>query len=283
MNDSNPPIPVIRKPRRWSLVWVVPVVTLVLSGWLVLRELRQSGPTIEISFADGTGIEPDRTRVMHKGVTVGVVKQVTLDKSLQKVIARVELDRAAAPLARQETKFWIVRPEVSLRGITGLGTILSGPTIAVLPGGGGERKSFEGLVDAPRDPQKPARTFILRAADVRSLTENSPVYYRGLEAGYIEDLQLSPDASTVLVRVRIFEPYFALVRSRTRFWNASGFDMKLGLSGAKIETESLQSILAGGVSFATPPDPGPEAIEGTEFDLAANAADEWLTWRPSLR
>jgi paraquat-inducible protein B len=195
----------------------------------------------------------------------------------------VELDRAAAALARQETKFWVVRPEVSLRGITGLGTILSGPTIAVLPGGGPEQKSFEGLVDAPRDPQKPARTFILRAADARSLKQNSPVYFRGLEAGYIENLRLSPDASTVLVEIRVFEPYFSLVRARTRFWNASGFDVKLGLSGAKIESESLQSILAGGVSFATPPEPGPEALEGTEFDLAPNVADEWLTWRPPLR
>lgn len=282
MNESTPPIPVIRKPRRWSLVWVVPLVTLLLSGWLVWRELRKSGPTIDISFADGTGIEPERTRVVHKGVTVGIVKEVMLHPSLEKVIARVELDRAAKQLARSGTKFWIVRPEVSLRGITGLGTILSGPTIGVLPGGGTEQKVFEGLVDEPRDPQLPARTFVLRAADVRSLRENSPVYFRGLEAGYIESFRLSDDASTVLVQIRVLEPYVRLVRSRTRFWNASGFDVKLGLSGAKIETESLQSIVAGGVAFATPPDPGPAALEGTEFDLAINVDPEWLTWRPAI-
>lgn len=282
MNESTPPIPVIRRPRRWSLVWVVPIVTLLLSGWLVWREMRKSGPVIKITFADGTGIEPDRTRVMHKGVPVGTVKQVMLDPSMQRVIAKVELDSAAKALAKKETKFWIVRPEVSLRGITGLGTILSGPAIGVQPGDGPEETEFEALAAPPRDPQRPTHSYVLRAADARSLKAHSPVYFRGMEVGYIESLQLADDASSVLAEIRILEPYHRLVRSRTRFWNASGFDVKLGLSGAKIETESLQSILAGGVSFATPPDPGPEALEGTEFDLSPNVADEWLTWRPPL-
>src|SRR5688572_24010207 len=139
----------IRQRRYFSVVWVIPIVAALVAAYLVYRHLEKAGPRITIRFADGSGLKPGQSPIKFRGVTVGHVRSVSLSEDLRSVIVHAQLDKSAAALARQGSIFWIVRPEVGVGSITGLGTIITGPFIEVIPGSGAERKVFEGATDSP--------------------------------------------------------------------------------------------------------------------------------------
>lgn len=271
--------------RSFSLVWCVPVIALVVSGWLLLREFRQRGPIIEIAFADGGGIEAGKTPLVHKGVEVGLVQEVALTPALDGVTVTVELDASAAPLAVEGSEFWLVHPEIGLSGVSGLETLLSGAQLNVRAGDGAPRTRFQGLAKAP--PHRSAvsgRTFVLTAEDLGSLTPGAPIFYRGIKVGVVERNRLSPDARQVLIDALIYDPYAVLVRAETQFWNAGGISLKVGLLGAQVHSNSLESLVSGGVAFATPEAAATTepAAEGTVFALHDEPEKSWLKWAPVI-
>lgn len=280
------PVPHLSRRRTLPLVWIVPILALVVGGWMLAREFRQRGPEITIDFDHGAGVKAGATVLEYKGVAVGLVRAVELAPDLGGVRVRVRLDRAAAALARQGTEFWIVQPEIGFSGIRGLDTLLTGVRLRARPGQGPPASRFRGL-ERPPPVENPAvgREFELRADRLGSVNPGAPVYYREVKVGAVETSRLADDASAVLIRIRIRQPYVDLIRINTRFWNAGGATFRMSLLGAEMKSTSLESLFSGGVSFATP-DTGRElaqiAPEHHVFTLHGEAEKDWLRWQPRI-
>jgi len=283
---TKPPAPVVVRHRRsLPLIWVVPLIALAVGGWLMVRNARDHGPEITIRFQNGAGIEAGRTMLEHKGVTVGTVEDVQLDEKLDEVIVKVQLTKGAAGLARADSQFWLVRPEIGFSGIKGLDTLLTGARLKVRPGTGGQPATdFVALRRAPLlESSGRGSSFVLRADRLGALTSGAPVFFREIKVGFVEAHRLTPNADGVLVRIRIRSPYDHLVRADTRFWNSGGVSVKISLLGAEIRSNSLESLFSGGVAFATPDGAGAgPAAEGTEFALADEVDKDWLKWKPKI-
>lgn len=245
-----------------SLVWIVPIVAALVGLVLVVRALLAGGPEITIEFRSAEGLEAGRTEVRFKEVAVGRVKQVTLTPDRQRVLVRLSLVKSAAGLAVDDTRFWVVRPRIGSGGVSGLSTLLSGSYIGVDAGESTESRSeFTGLDTPPLVLRgEPGRNFVLRADDLGSLDIGSPVYHRRVRVGRVVGYALDDAGRTLLVKVFVEAPHERLVTPRTRFWNASGVDFSLTGAGLTVHTQSLASVLAGGVAFAeAPSDAPPEA------------------------
>ncbi len=247
------PTPVTRKTSSWSVIWILPLIALAIGGWLGWKALSEAGILIEISFENGEGIQVDKTQVMYKGIQVGKVVDLHVSDDIQGVLATVEVLKEAEPYLSKQTRFWLVRPRVSLAGVTGLETLVSGNYIAIDPVKGEPERTFKALTEPPGlSDTLPGLHLTLKAEKLGSLEQGSPVYYRQIQVGQVKSYQLADDQRTIEIKVHIEPPYAHLVRKHTRFWNASGLDVSAGLSGVHIRTESLLSLLAGGIAFATP-------------------------------
>jgi paraquat-inducible protein B len=279
------PAPTVVRRRTLPLIWIVPLLAFIVGGWLIVRQSRAHGPEITIRFQNGAGIEAGKTILEYKGVAVGTVQEVRLDEKLDGVLVKVQLAKDAASLARADSEFWLVRPEIGFSGIRGLDTLLSGPRLKVRPGSGGApAKEFVALRKTPLlESSDRGRSFILRADKLGALTPGAPVFYREVKVGFVETHRLTSDADGVLVRIRIRTPYDQLVRPESRFWNSGGIAVKIGLTGAEIRSNSLESLVTGGVAFATPDTPnGAPAAESTEFVLVEEPEKDWLKWKTKI-
>ncbi len=247
------------KPRsRWrlQLVWLVPLIAVLIGGWLAVQAVLQKGPTITISFKTGEGIEAGKTKIKYKDVDIGVVRSVVLSKDHRGVIASAELAKDATSLLVDDTRFWVVRPRVSGGTVSGLGTLLSGSFIGTDVGTQAkERRDFVGLETPPAVAKDvPGREFVLKSEDMGSLDVGTPVFFRRLQVGQITAYTLDADGNGVTLRVFINAPYDKYVRADTRFWHASGVDVSLDTTGVKVNTQSMVAILIGGIAFQSPPE-----------------------------
>ena len=244
-----------RPASNWSAIWILPLIALLIGGWLGWQAYRDSGVNIEVRFKSGDGIVANKTEVVYKGMPVGKVKSLVLDAkgSDTGVIATIEMNAAAEPHLLTNTRFWLVKPSVTLAGITGLETLVSGNYIAVSPGDGEPTKNFVALPEAPPlSDSEPGLHLTLKADRLGSLNRDSPVFYKQIQVGRVKSYRLAEDQGTVEIKIFIEPAYASLVRKHTRFWNASGVSVDASLSGVKIRSESLASIVAGGIAFATP-------------------------------
>jgi paraquat-inducible protein B len=283
---TDPPVPKVSRAPAFPLIWAVPLVAILLGGWMCLRELMHRGPEITIDFSDASGVESGKTVLEYKGVSAGTVENVKLRAGLEGVSIELRLNRDAASLARAGSEFWIVHPEIGFSGVRGLDTIVTGVRINVLPGHGAPARRFTGLDKAPApDVTDVGRTFILETDRLGSLTSGSPVLFREFKVGSVETSLLSRDSTAVLIRIHVDPPYADLVRTNTRFWNSGGFSFKMSLfGGAELKDTSLESLITGGVSFATPDDSplAPPAPSGSRFKLSSEPDKDWLKWSPKI-
>jgi paraquat-inducible protein B len=274
----------IKRQATRSLIWAVPIIAAIAAGVLVFQNVRKIGPAITIQFEDGTGLAANQTVIRYRGVRVGSVNAIQLSHDTKSVAVRARLDRSASGLAREGTVFWIVRPEVSAAGVRSLETIVSGPYIQAMPGEGRRQKDFVGADEPPiiTQPGRGAR-FVLLAPQVRSLGPSSPVFYRGLQAGKVEYLELSRDSTRVKVHVQIKSNFAPLIRTNTVWWNAGGINVDYHLLlRFSMTAENLRAIITGGVAFATPDEPGGPAPSGFLFPLYEKSDDKWLSWSPQI-
>jgi len=285
--DLTQPLPAARVTRqRWrvAIVWVVPVVAAIVAGYLVYSRLQEFGPTITIRFRDGSGVKAGQTELRYRGVPVGEVTGIELSRNRENVLVRTRLRRSAASLAREGSLFWIVRPEVGFGTVRGLQTVISGSYIQVLPGTGKAKAEFTGLERASPTLGQAGLKVVLSTSQLGSIRPGSPVHYRGIEVGSVTAADLGPDATAAHVQVFIAQRYERLVRVGSRFWLVGGVDVNFGLfRGLEVNIESLRTLVAGGIAFATPDDPGaPAAKDGTLFLLHDKPQNEWLEWRPKI-
>jgi paraquat-inducible protein B len=282
---NSAPSPRVSRERRFPLIWIVPLVALGIGAWMAFTEVRDRGPIITIEFADGTGVEAGKTTLEYKGVSAGTVQRVELKKGLDGVVVTLRLRRSAKALAASDSKFWIVHPEIGFGGVHGLETLVTGVHLNVQPGKAPAAAQFTGLDQTPApDITDEGRAFILESDRLGSLTTGAPVYYRELKVGAVEASRLSENATHVLIRIHIEAPYVNLVRTNTKFWNTGGFSFKVSLFGAQMKDTSLESLVTGGVAFATSDaEPlGAPADADATFNLAAEAEKDWMKWSPKI-
>jgi paraquat-inducible protein B len=272
MNDqiANLPKARVKPASNWSAIWVLPIIALLIGGWLAWKAYDEAGVMIQIQFDNGDGLVAGKTELIFKGIVAGKVKTVTLDQKTGKVEVGMEVDNQYRDFLREETQFWLVAPQISLAGVTGLETLVSGNFIAMLPGEGKERKTFVALSEAPPLADGlPGLHLQLRAEALGSLSEGSPVYFRQVQVGAVTSFALDSNDQSVLIKLHIQPDFAHLVNSRTRFWNASGFSVSAGLSGVKVDVESLLSVAVGGIAFETDPRFQSNEEEGMPLDYAS--------------
>ncbi len=239
---------------------------------------------IEIRFENGNGLAIG-DEVQHRGIVVGEVTSVDLNGDLTGVVVNVRLLNSASRLARVGSQFWVERPTVSAAEVRGLDTLVGGRYIAVQPGitDGSLQTSFDGLSKAPPgDLPEGGVEIVLEASQRGGLRRGVPVLYRGQRVGHVIAVALASDATTVEARVWVDAAYRELVRDNTRFWMNSGIDVSVGLDGLKLSADTLSSIIVGGVSMATPPQPGTKVSTGHRFECSVDADEEWLSWQARI-
>jgi len=278
------PKPIVKK-MRWPilLIWLVPIFAAVMAGDYFYDLFQERGLQISLTFSDANGLKAGQSKVMHLGVDIGRVADIRLSPDQKHVVVRVDLQRSAESFAEKGATYWVVRPEISTQSISGLGTVLSGPFIDSNPGTGETQKEFTGLDRAPPTVEDGLR-IVLKAPRLEHLQPDTPVYFRGIEVGTIEDVQLSDDAASVNVGAFIRSRYSPLVKSNSEFWVVSAVDFKGGLfTGIQMKVESLRSLLSGGIAFATPEkNMGEQAQNGSEFVLNEEPKKDWLNWAPAI-
>jgi paraquat-inducible protein B len=265
------------EPRRVRLpfVWILPVIVVLAGGFVAVREKLAEGTAVEITFHTADDLEPNKTKISYKAVEIGEVKEIHVSKDRKNVIVEARIHRSATDYLVQDTRFWVVRPRVTGTNISGLGTLVSGAYISVDVGHSSvPERHFTGLEVPPIVTSGlPGREYVLHATDIGSLSIGSTVFYRHIPAGQVVAYALDPGGESVTIKVFINSPYDAFVTHETRFWQASGIDMAIDSDGVKIHTESLSSILEGGVAFQ--PVPGtPSAGEAPEDAVFSLYTDE---------
>lgn len=253
MTDQTLPEARVDDRRRISLVWLIPLVALVAALWLGYRAYTEQGPLITIRFETAEGLEAGKTPLRHKDVDVGVVEAIELSPDLAEVWVKARLDASLSGFLTDRTRFWVVRPRLSGGQISGLETVLGGAYIGVdLSREGAEVREFEGLENPPVvSASQPGRSFTLEAEALGSLSIGAPVRFRGIEVGRVADYVLR-EPSGVDIQVFIEAPFDQKVTREARFWNDSGFQLALDAQGVRLDTESLTTLLLGGISFEIP-------------------------------
>ena len=270
------PDAIIDRRRRSSaqLIWLIPIVALIVGLSLAVKAYVEKGPVITISFKSGEGIEAGKTKIKYKDVQIGLVRSITIAKDRSSVLVTADLAKEAADFLKSDTRFWVVRPRITGSSVSGLGTLTAGSYIGMDAGKSKDDKTaFTGLEAPPVvTMDMPGRQFVLHATDIGSLSVGSPLFYRHLQVGEVVSSDLEKDGETVTLRVFVQTPYDKFVRNSTLFWHASGIDFKLDANGMTVNTESLLSIVMGGIAFQTPDDfdEAPQAEQGRNFTLFSN-------------
>jgi len=274
-HSDIPDAVVERRRRRTSqLIWIIPILAAIIGISLAVKSYLERGPVITITFRSGEGIEAGKTKIKYKDVQIGLVRAITIAKDRSHVVVTAELSKEAEGLLVEDTRFWVVRARISGGSVSGLDTLMGGSYIGVDVGTSKEpQDEFKGLERPPviaRD--EPGQQFVLHAADIGSLNISSPIFYRRMQVGEVSAYDLDKDGKGVTLKVFIRSPYDQYVKTNTLFWHASGIDFSIDSSGVKINTESMVSILLGGISFQTPEDRGgsPSARPNSTFILFAN-------------
>lgn len=274
MTDMNP---TIDSDKRFSVIWIIPIVALLTGITMVIQTKLSEGPTITISFDSATGLEAGKTKVEVLNVTMGLVTDIALNPGLDGVLVTVEIEPEAEEMLREDTRFWVIRARVGADSISGLGTLLSGAYIEFSPGEGKEgRRDFVGLEVPPLTPVGASGVRLTLYTDqAGSVSTGDAILYKGYKAGRIEGMKFDSKYTQVRYDVFIDAPYDKLVTNTVRFWNTSGIDVKVSAEGLHVRTGSLDTILRGGVAFGVPEviNEGLPVENGAEFKLYENYTD----------
>ena len=278
--DGFPEIPtaasVPKKQRRLSVVWIIPLVAAVIGGWIAVQKILSEGPKITIRFHNAEGLEAGKTKIKYNGVEIGTVSTVTLSHDRKGVVASAEMAPECRDMLVDDTQFWVVRPRISGGTVSGLGTLLSGSYIGMEVGKSKDKRhDFVGLTAPPVvTGDVPGRFFLLKAENLGSLDYGTPLFFRRIQVGQVVGYTLDQDGRSITANMFVHAPYDQYVTPETRFWQASGIDVSMAANGISVHSESLVSLLIGGIAFETPSTAPilPPAEPDTAFKLFDNRA-----------
>ena len=251
LEDLPSAVPAASWSGRLQLIWILPTVVILAGAFVVIHEKLAQGTSVEITFKNAEDLDANKTKIRYKEVEIGEVTDIHVAKDRKQVIVTAMIHRNESDYLMDDTRFWVVRPRVSAAGVTGLGTLVSGAYISVDVGTSAiRRRNFVGLEVPPIvTADLPGREFVLHAEDLGSLSVGSLVFYRHIIAGQVVAYELDPGGTGVSLKIFVNAPFDSYITAGTRFWQASGIDMSLSSDGIKLRTESLTSILQGGVAF----------------------------------
>ncbi|WP_313087410.1 PqiB family protein, partial [Atlantibacter hermannii] len=262
----------IKTKRRISPFWLLPVIAMLIAGWLIWTTYEERGTTVTIDFVSADGIVAGRTPVRYQGVEVGTVQDIRLSENLNKIAVTVSIKSDLKDALRTETQFWLVTPKASLAGISGLDALVGGNYIGMMPGKGEPQDHFTALDTQPKYRLDNGDLMIhLKAPDLGSLNSGSLVYFRKIPVGRVYDYTINKNAEGVTIDVLIERRFTHLVKKGSRFWNVSGVKADVSLSGAQVQLESLAALVNGAIAFDSPEGSEP-AEQENEYGLYEDLA-----------
>ena len=247
---------VVKRRRGPSMIWLIPLVAALIGVYLVWVTVSQRGPEITISFQSASGVEAGKTQIKFKDVVVGQVESIRLSDDLSQILVTAQMSKDAERHLTEGAQFWVVMPRIGATGVSGLETVVSGSYIELDPGpvDGKAQRDFVGLTEPPLiRSDVPGTRFDLRADTMGSLSRGAPIYYRGIEVGQVLGSELLQGEQEINFPIFVRAPYDKLVHIDSRFWNVSGISVNAGANGFELNVASLQSLIAGGITFDTPP------------------------------
>ncbi|SLM63625.1 MULTISPECIES: intermembrane transport protein PqiB [Dickeya] len=270
MTKTNQTTAQVESITRWSPVWIVPIVTVLIGAWILFYHISHQGPEITLTTRSAEGIEAGKTTIKSRSVNVGVVENVRLSDDLQQVEIKARLNEGMEKLLGKDSAFWVVKPQIGREGVSGLGTLLSGAFIELQPGAGKQESRAFQLLDSPplASPDAKGIRIMLNSEQSGQLNAGDPVLFRGFRVGSVETSHFDPVARKMRYQVFIAAPYDPLVTANVRFWKDSGVALNLSAQGMRVEMGSLSTLLSGGVSFDVP--------AGWEAGKPAQERDEYL-------
>jgi len=283
MSKQFPTASVSVKPSmKISAAWIVPILAALVAIILLAQWLQARGPLVTITFEDARGLTKDAP-IMFRGAIVGRVENVQLNKDASRIVVRARLNATAQDLAREGTRWWIVHPEISLEGISGLDTLISPRYLTLSVGTGTPKLSFDGVDSLMMtNEQLNGVKFTLYTDSITGITVSTPLYYRGVVVGSVSNILFAPNAVAVLIDVVVKHEYANLVRTNTKFWSISGIDLDVGFTGISLNIGPFTSLLKGGIQLATPNQLEEVAPAGHGFTLEKEMDKDWLEWTPIL-
>ncbi len=211
----------------------------------------KAGIEVSLIFDDTTGLTADVTKVIYKGIVLGVIKKITPNTGQETATATVIMDPIADFGLVEDTQFWMVRPKFDITGVENLETLLAGDYITMRLGKSKKKKyRFKvSMTKPPLDASYPGLHLKLNSSELGSISIGAPVMYHRIKIGNVQDYELAADGKSINILIYIYPRYMNLVSPNSRFYNASGFKVEMGLSGLSVRTESVKSILKGGIGL----------------------------------
>ncbi len=248
------PTPEFKKKKGISPVWILPIIALCISGWIAYTSYQNAGIGIVIFFDDASGITPGKTQIIYRGIPIGQISQLEPDLDNRRIKALAEIDKTASGLLVEDTRFWIVKPEISAASVQGLDTLLSGSYIGIQPGTSSDPEEiFTGLSSPPPIPaETPGLHVKLRAEELGSVQTGSGIYFRNIRIGSVTNVELEQGNAFVIINIYIKPDYAHLVKEDSRFSKAGGINISGKLTNLEVQIESLASLLKGGIVLFTP-------------------------------
>ncbi len=272
MSDQNSSqtsyVPDVKRSKGISPLWLLPILTMVLAGWLVVKSIHDAGQRVQIYFSDAAGLVAGRTTIRYQGLEVGMVRDINLSEDLGSIYVDADIYPEATKLLNDKTRFWLVKPTASLTGVSGLDALVSGNYISIQPGDGEQfETTFHALESAPTDLRVTQGLNIkLKSRDLGGVSIGSQIVYKKIPIGEVFSYQLNDDAKSITIQANIQEQYQHLINSRSRFWNVSGIGASIGFEGVDVRLESMSALLGGAIAVDSPDD-GEPVEENTEFRL----------------
>jgi paraquat-inducible protein B len=243
----------IKKSEVSFIVWIVPLLALIVGGWLIYQYYAKLGPMVTITFKNSGGLEPKQSQVKFRDVKVGSVEKIEILKEKEGVKVYVRINKDVTPFLNENTKFWIVKPEIDLGKVRGLDALMSGAYIQMYSKlGDKELREFKGLEEQPLVlKEENGKTFKLISQNSYDFSEGTPVYFKQIKVGRVKYIQLSKDKKHVEIYIFIKEPYSNYINITTKFWSLKNFTFNLTDRGLEVQSGSLTQLLLGGIEFDT--------------------------------
>ncbi|WP_410015878.1 intermembrane transport protein PqiB [Sodalis sp. RH24] len=274
MTDNKYDVAQVEKIKRWSPVWIIPIVTVLIGAWILYYHFSHQGKVITLTTTSAEGIEAGKTAIKSRSVDVGMVESVVLSDNLQQVEIKARINNGMEKLLRRDSAFWVVKPQIGREGISGLGTLLSGAYIQLQPGANAEDADTFNLLDSPplASPDAKGIRVELDSDQSGQLNAGDPVLFRGFRVGTVQTSYFDPQQRKMRYQLFISAPYDSLVTTNVRFWKDSGVAFDMSAQGMRVEMGSLTTLFSGGVSFDVPTgwDLGDRATEHQSFQLFDN-------------
>ncbi|HWU66226.1 MAG TPA: intermembrane transport protein PqiB [Methylophilus sp.] len=274
MTENNHLLANVSKQAKISPIWIVPIVALLIGLWLIYDNYTKAGKQITLSMTNAEGIEAGKTKIKVHSVDIGLVEQVTLSEDLSHIEVIARITPKAQPMLVQDTQLWVVKPRIGLEGISGLNTVISGSYIQLQPGKSLEETDQFTVLDQPPISLNGAKGVHVNLIGKvgNSLRVGDPVTYQGLRVGRVVSAVFDPKQRQMQHELFIEHPYDVLVTENSRFWTTVGIDVKLDSEGFKANIPTVESLIAGGVSFGHADDRpmGKPVVSETTFELYAN-------------